>query len=202
MKYQAEALDYAYDALEPFIDKLTMEIHHDKHYAGYVDKLNTALEKYEHLQSQPIVELLKNLNDLPAEICRPVKNNGGGSANHALFWKLLKKDVPVGGEIAKALAEKFGGFEEFQKQFTDASARLFGSGWSWLILNDGELEIITTPNQDTPLSVGQDPILLLDLWEHAYYLKYQNRRPAYIENFFQVINWEQVDKYYREAKNQ
>src|SRR3989344_3586931 len=128
MKYQAEALDYAYDALEPFIDKLTMEIHHDKHYAGYVDKLNTALEKYEHLQSQPIVELLKNLNDLPAEICRPVKNNGGGSANHALFWKLLKKDVPVGGEIAKALAEKLGVFEKSKKKSLTLLPNFSGAG--------------------------------------------------------------------------
>ena len=197
MKYQPEALDYAYDALEPFIDKQTMEIHHDKHYVAYIDKLNAALEKYEHLNNQPIVELLKNLNDLPEEIRTPVRNHGGGAANHAMFWKLLKKDVPVSGEIAKALDDKFGDFEGFKKQFTDASVKLFGSGWSWLVINNGELEIITTPNQDTPLSSGQNPILALDLWEHAYYLKYQNRRPEYIENFFKVINWDQVDEYYR-----
>jgi len=197
MKYQPEALDYAYDALEPFIDKQTMEIHHDKHYVAYIDKLNAALEKYEHLNNQPIVELLKNLNDLPEEIRTPVRNHGGGAANHAMFWKLLKKDVPVSGEIAKALDDKFGDFEGFKKQFTDASVKLFGSGWSWLVINNGELEIITTPNQDTPLSFGQNPILALDLWEHAYYLKYQNRRPEYIENFFKVINWDQVDEYYR-----
>ena len=202
MKYQAESLEYAYDALEPFIDKQTMTVHHDKHYVGYVDKLNAALEKYEHLQNQPLSELLRHLVDLPAEIRTPVRNNGGGAANHALFWKLLKKDMPVSGEIAQALTEEFGSFEEFKKQFTEISTKLFGSGWSWLVFDNGKLTITTTPNQDTPLSTGQIPILLLDLWEHAYYLKYQNRRPEYIENFFQVINWEQVNEYYREARGQ
>ena len=152
------------------------------------------------MQSQPITELLKNLNDLPEEIRTPVRNNGGGAANHGMFWKLLKKDTPVNGEIAQALAEQFGSFEEFKKQFTEVSTKLFGSGWSWLGFNDDKLTITTTPNQDTPLSTGQIPILLLDLWEHAYYLKYQNRRPEYIENFFQVINWEQVNEYYKEAR--
>ncbi|MDO8669369.1 MAG: superoxide dismutase [Candidatus Buchananbacteria bacterium] len=200
MKYTPEELPYSYDALEPFIDQKTMEIHHGKHYVGYVDKLNTALEKYEDLQNKPLEDLLKNLSDIPEEIRTAVRNSGGGALNHAMFWQVLKKDVPCAGEIAQGINDKFGSFEEFKKQFTDASLKLFGSGWSWLVKSGGDLEIITTPNQDTPISSGQSPILCLDIWEHAYYLKYQNRRPEYIEAFFKVINWEQVNEYYKNIK--
>ena len=187
MQYIPEELDYAYDALEPFIDQKTMEVHHDKHYVGYVDKLNLALEKYEDLQNKSIEDLLKNLNNLPEEIRTAVRNSGGGALNHAMFWKLLKKDSTVSGEIAQAIDEKFGSFEEFKKQFTDASVKLFGSGWCWLVVSSGQLEIVTTANQDNPISLGQIPILGLDIWEHAYYLKYQNRRPEYIENLWNII---------------
>lgn len=200
MKYTPEELAYGYDSLEPFIDQKTMEVHHDKHYVGYVDKLNSALEKYEDLQSKSIEDLLKDLNNIPEDIRMTVRNSGGGALNHTMFWKLLKKEVVLSGEIAKGIDDKFGSFEEFKKQFTDASVKLFGSGWSWLVISGGQLEIVTTPNQDTPISVGQTPILCLDLWEHAYYLKYQNRRPEYIEAFFNVINWEQVNDYYQNSK--
>lgn len=195
-----EELAYAYDALEPFIDQKTMEVHHDKHYVGYVDKLNIALEKYEDLQSKSVDDLLKDLNNLPEDVKTAVRNNGGGASNHAMFWKLLKTDSTLVGKIAQAIDEEFGSYEEFKKQFTEASVKLFGSGWAWLVLNNGKLEIITTPNQDSPLSSGKTPILCLDLWEHAYYLKYQNRRPEYIEAFFSVINWEQVNEYYKNNK--
>ncbi len=200
MKFTPEELAYGYDSLEPFIDQKTMAVHHDKHYVGYVDKLNTTLEKYENLQSQSIEELLKNLDGIPEDIKTAVKNSGGGALNHAMFWKLLKKEVAPSGEIAKSIDDKFGSLPEFKKQFTEASIKLFGSGWSWLVISGGQLEIVTTPNQDTPISSGQTPILCLDLWEHAYYLKYQNRRPEYIEAFFNVINWEQVNNYYQNSK--
>lgn len=200
MKYTPEELSYSYDALEPFIDQKTMEVHHDKHYVGYVDKLNIALEKYEDLQTKSIEDILSNLSDIPEEIRTAVRNSGGGALNHAMFWKLLRKDVAISGEIAQAIDAKFGSYEEFKKQFTDASVKLFGSGWSWLVVDNGNLEIITTANQDTPLSAGKTPILCLDLWEHAYYLKYQSRRPEYIEAFFNVINWQQVNEYYLNSK--
>lgn len=200
MKYTAEDLAYGYDALEPFIDQKTMEVHHDKHYVGYVDKLNAALEGHEDLQSKSLEDLLKNLNDVPESIRTAVRNSGGGALNHAMFWKLLKTESAITGEIAEAINSRFGTFDDFKAQFTDASVKLFGSGWAWLVVANGQLEIVTTANQDTPISSGQMPILGLDLWEHAYYLKYQNRRPEYIEAFFHVINWEQVNEYYNNSK--
>jgi len=187
MKYTAEDLSYDYNALEPFIDQQTMEIHHDKHYVGYVDKLNAALEPHPDLQDKSLEDLLKNLNDIPDSIRSAVRNNGGGALNHAMFWQLLKKDVAISGDIATAIDERFGSLSEFKAQFTDATLKVFGSGWAWLVVANGQLEIVTTANQDTPISSGQMPILGLDVWEHAYYLKYQNRRPEYIASWWNVL---------------
>lgn len=201
MKHIVEDLAYDYDALEPFIDQKTMEVHHGKHYVGYVDKLNMSLEKYPELQEKSLADLLSNLNDLPEDIRTAVQNSGGGAINHAMFWKLLKKDIAIGGEISEAINNQFGSLEGFKQQFTEAALKIFGSGWTWLVVNNGQLEILNTPNQDTPLSIGKNPILGLDIWEHAYYLKYQNRRPEYVEAFFSVINWEQVNEYYLSYKS-
>lgn len=187
-------LDYAYDALEPFIDRRTMEIHHSKHHQGYVNKLNKALEKHPELQDKDVKELLKDIADIPADIRIAVNNSGGGHANHTLFWSILKKDVLITGEIKEAIEKDFSSFEHFKEDFTKAAASVFGSGWAWLVVHDGHLEIMTTPNQDSPLSEGKIPILGIDVWEHAYYLKYQNKRPEYIEAFFNVINWDQVNE--------
>jgi Fe-Mn family superoxide dismutase len=193
-------LPYAYDALEPYIDARTMEIHHTKHHQTYIDKLNAALEGQAGLQSKTAEELLRSLDSVPEAIRTAVRNHGGGHANHSFFWPLLKKGVKPGGAVAEALAARFGGLEGFKKEFANAAALLFGSGWAWLVRHQGRLEIVTTPNQDSPLSRGQTPILGLDVWEHAYYLKYQNRRPDYIQAFFEVIDWEQVEANYHAAR--
>ncbi len=199
MKHKLPELGYMYGALEPFFDKETMEIHHTKHHQGYVDKLNAALEG-SGLEDKGVEELLKDLDSIPEEIRMAVRNNGGGHWNHSFLWPLLKKDVEFSGEIKEAVERKFGGLEGFKEVFTNAAMTRFGSGWAWLVLNNGELEIMSTPNQDTPLSEGKIPILGLDVWEHAYYLKYQNKRNDYIEAFFKLINWEQVNKNYEERK--
>ena len=191
------SLPYAYDALEPYIDARTMEIHHTKHHQGYVDKLNAALEKYPEWQSRSVAELLQQINTVPEDIRVAVRNNGGGHANHTLFWTLLKKDPPSLGEaggIAEAITSTFGSFEKFKAEVSQAAATRFGSGWAWLVVSGGKLEIMSTANQDSPLSEGKAPVLGLDVWEHAYYLKYQNRRPEYVEAFFNVINWERVNE--------
>lgn len=193
-------LPYAYDALEPYIDARTMEIHHTKHHQTYIDKLNAALEGQAGLQSKTAEELLRSLDSVPEAIRTAVRNHGGGHANHSFFWPLLKKGVKPGGAVAEALAARFGGLEGFKKEFANAAALLFGSGWAWLVRHQGRLEIVTTPNQDSPLSRGQTPILGLDVWEHAYYLKYQNRRPDYIQAFFEVIDWGQVEANYHAAR--
>jgi len=194
MKHQLPILNYGYDSLEPFIDARTMEIHHKKHHQAYVDKLNLALEKYPEFQKLSVEELIKNLNKIPEDIRVAVKNNGGGHFNHSIFWKILKKDVKISGKILLDINKFFGSFENFRKEFTDSALKLFGSGWTWLVLNNKRLEIINTANQDNPLSDKKIPILCLDLWEHAYYLKYQNRRSEYIDAFFNIINWEEVNK--------
>jgi Fe-Mn family superoxide dismutase len=185
MIHKLPALPYAYNALEPYIDEQTMKIHHTKHHQTYVDKLNAALEGYDDLQKKSVEELIKDLNSIPEKI---------------FFWPLLWKEVDFGGEVGNAVKAKFGDYDTFKEKFSDAAALLFGSGWTWLVLNNGELEITTTPNQDSPLSQGQIPILGLDVWEHAYYLKYQNRRPEYITAFFNVINWEKVNENFNTAK--
>jgi Fe-Mn family superoxide dismutase len=200
MTHTLPQLPYAYDALEPYIDARTMEIHHTKHHQTYIDKLNTALSDFPDLQQESAEGLLKNLNAVPEQIRTAVRNHGGGHANHSFFWPLLKKDVSFSGEVADAVKESFGGYEQFNQEFSNAATLLFGSGWAWLALDGGKLEIVTTANQDSPLSQGKTPILGLDVWEHAYYLKYQNRRPEYIEAFFNVIDWERVNENLRNAR--
>lgn len=194
-------LPYAHDALEPFIDGKTMEIHHDKHHRAYVDKLNKALEKYPKLQKNSAEDLIKSLEVIPEDIRAAVRNNGGGHVNHSFFWPLLKKGTEPMGELLKAINKKFKGFDLFKEEFSARALTVFGSGWCWLVLNEkGELEIMTTPNQDSPITHGKTPILGIDVWEHAYYLKYQNRRQEYITSFWNVINWQQANDNFIKAK--
>ncbi|HHV33496.1 MAG TPA: superoxide dismutase [Acholeplasma sp.] len=197
MKYTLPKLGYAYDALEPAIDARTMEIHHTKHHNGYVNNLNAALEKHPEF-NLPLNEMLLDLNKVPEDIRTAVRNNGGGHYNHTMFWEIL---TPGGankpsGKLLEAINKAFGSYENFKKLFASAAATRFGSGWAWLLKTDKGLVITSTPNQDTPLSEGK-PILALDVWEHAYYLKYQNRRPEYIDAFFSVINWDKVNELYK-----
>ncbi|MBM7542396.1 superoxide dismutase [Amphibacillus cookii] len=201
-KFELPELPYAYDALEPHIDKETMNIHHTKHHNTYVTKLNAALEGYSELQTLTVEELLNDLSKLPADIRTAVRNNGGGHANHSLFWTLLSPNGGgnPSGELADAITAKFGDFESFKEEFAAAATGRFGSGWAWLVINNGELEITSTPNQDTPISEGKTPILGLDVWEHAYYLKYQNKRPDYISAFWNVVDWNKVAELYTKAK--
>lgn len=202
MAYELPQLPYAYDALEPHIDKETMNIHHTKHHNTYVTNLNKAVEGHSDLASKSVEELISNLDAVPESIRTAVRNNGGGHANHSLFWKLLSPEGggEPSGELKSAIESKFGSFDQFKEQFEAAGAGRFGSGWAWLAVNNGELEIISTPNQDSPLMEGKKPILGLDVWEHAYYLKYQNRRPDYMKAFWNVVNWSEVEKLYNEAK--
>lgn len=200
MPFKLPELPYLCDALEPYIDKETMEIHHSKHHKAYTDKFNAALEGHDELKAKTPEEIIANLNSIPESIRKAVRNNGGGYLNHSFFWPLMKKDVKISGSIAEAIDAKFGSFEKFKETFSQSAATLFGSGWAWLVVNSGELEIMTTPNQDSPLTQGMRPILTLDVWEHAYYLKYQNRRPEYIQAFFNVINWEKVNELFENAK--
>jgi len=202
MAFELPQLPYAVDALEPHIDKETMNIHHTKHHNTYVTNLNAAIEGNEELQSKSIEELVANLDAVPEAIRTAVRNNGGGHANHSLFWTILTPNgsgAPA-GELADAIAAKFGSFDAFKEEFAKAAATRFGSGWAWLVVNNGELEVTSTPNQDSPLSEGKTPILGLDVWEHAYYLNYQNRRPDYIGAFWNVVNWDEVAKRYTAAK--
>ncbi|RME23837.1 MAG: superoxide dismutase [Candidatus Zixiibacteriota bacterium] len=200
MPHTLPELGYAYDALEPYIDARTMEIHYTKHHQGYVNKLNAALEGHADLAGKSVEELIAGLNSIPEAIRTAVRNNGGGHLNHSFFWPLLKKDVPFAGDVAEAIKSQFGGFDQFKEKFSAAAAGRFGSGWAWLVLDGGQLAIMSTPNQDSPLTEGKKPIIGLDVWEHAYYLKYQNRRPEYIEAFFNIINWEKANEHYLAAK--
>ena len=202
MAFKLPELPYAYDALEPHIDKETMTIHHTKHHNTYVTNLNKAIEGVSALEDQSIEELVANLNSVPENIRTAVRNNGGGHANHSLFWTLLSPNgggAPT-GELPDAIEKELGGFEKFKSDFAAAAAGRFGSGWAWLVVNNGKLEITSTPNQDSPLTEGKTPILGLDVWEHAYYLNYQNRRPDYISAFWNVVNWDEVARLYSEAK--
>jgi Fe-Mn family superoxide dismutase len=202
MSFKLPQLPYAYDALEPHIDKETMNIHHTKHHNTYVTNLNNALEGQEGLLSKTVEEVVSNLEAVPEAIRTAVRNNGGGHANHSLFWSILSPNgggEPT-GELANAINEKFGSLAAFKDEFTKAATTRFGSGWAWLAVNNGQLEVTSTPNQDTPLMEGKTPILGLDVWEHAYYLKYQNRRPEYINSFWNVVNWDEVSKRYSAAK--
>jgi Fe-Mn family superoxide dismutase len=200
MSHTLPKLDYAYDALEPYIDARTMEIHHTKHHQTYIDKLNAALKGNDALETVGVEKLIRDLTAVPDAIRTAVRNHGGGHANHSFFWPTLKKGVKAGGPAVDAITKKFGSFDKFKEAFSNAAALLFGSGWGWLAVSSGELEIVTTPNQDSPISQGKIPILGIDVWEHAYYLKYQNRRPEYIAAFFEVINWEKINEHYRAAR--
>jgi Fe-Mn family superoxide dismutase len=199
MIHKLPALPYAYNALEPYIDEQTMQIHHTKHHQTYVDKLKAALEGHDQLQKKSVEDLIKNLDSIPEKIRTAVRNHGGGHANHSFFWPLLWKNVDFGGEIAAAIKSKFGDYDTFKEKFSNAAALLFGSGWTWLVWSNNELQIVTTANQDSPLSQGKTPVLGIDVWEHAYYLKYQNRRPEYVSAFFNVINWDTVNDYFKAA---
>ena len=196
MTYKLPELPYAYDALEPHFDKETMSIHHTKHHNAYVTNLNIALEGNEELLNKSIEDLIANLEAVPESKRTAVRNNGGGHANHSLFWELLSAEGGgnPSGALAEAIDNKFGSFETFKEEFAKAGATRFGSGWAWLVLNGGELEIMSTPNQDSPIMEGKTPLLGLDVWEHAYYLNYQNRRPDYISAFWNVVNWDEVAK--------
>jgi Fe-Mn family superoxide dismutase len=194
MKFEIPILGYKYNSLEPYIDEQTMKLHHDKHYQNYTDKLNAVLEKHPELKFENGEEILMNLDIIPADIRTAVKNNCGGYVNHKFFWEILKKSIPLAGKIKVAIEKTFGSFDAFQENFTNASLNLFGSGWVWLVLNNKNLEIISTLNQDSPISNGKIPLLVIDLWEHAYYLKYQNRRADYVNAFFNVINWDKVNE--------
>lgn len=201
--FKLPPLGYAVDALEPYIDAQTMTIHHDKHHAAYVANLNAAVANQPALADKSVEELLTTLATLPEAVRTKIRNQGGGHANHTFFWTSLKKNPngkPV-GELATALDKELGGFDTFKKSFTTAATSVFGSGWAWLVLKDGKLAIESLPNQDTPLSTGQTPLLALDVWEHAYYLKYQNRRPEYIAAFFNVIDWDAINDRYKTAKS-
>lgn len=202
MPFELPELPYSYDALEPHIDARTMEIHHAKHHQTYVDKLNAALKDEPELAEESIEVLLADLEAIPEKIRTAVRNHGGGHANHSLFWTIMGGSAggEPSGELQKAIEKAFGDFTAFQKQFTDAAAGQFGSGWAWVIIDDEKLKIMTTPNQDSPLSSGHMPILGLDVWEHAYYLKYQNKRPDYISAWWNIVNWEEVQRLYEEAK--
>ncbi|MEP7009328.1 MAG: superoxide dismutase [Acidobacteriota bacterium] len=188
------SLPYAFDALEPHIDAKTMEIHHDKHHATYVAKLNAALEGHADLAAKPLEDLLRGIDSLPESLRGPVKNHGGGHANHTLFWEIMGPHAggAPSGKLAEAIDRDFGSFAAFQEKLTNAAANQFGSGWGWLVASGGKLEVVARPNQDSPLMEGKTPLLGVDVWEHAYYLQYQNRRPDYLSAWWNVINWAAV----------
>ncbi len=205
MAYELAPLPYDYAALEPFIDEATMKLHHDKHHATYVTNLNAAIEKHPDLAKHTPDDLIKNLNSIPEDIRGVVRNSGGGHVNHTMFWAIMKPNgggEPT-GKIAEQIAKDFGSFEDFKKLFNETTAKQFGSGWGWLVFEgkagDGKLKIVTTPNQDNPLATGLYPILGNDVWEHAYYLKYNNRRPEYLAAWWNVVNWDEINKRFDEA---
>nr|WP_321293596.1 superoxide dismutase [uncultured Trichococcus sp.] len=196
MAFTLPALPYAYDALTPYIDEETMHLHHEKHHNAYITNVNAALEKHPELADKTIEELLADLNSIPEDIRTAVRNNGGGHANHSLFWTVLAPNA--GGEptgvVKDGIEEAFGSFDAMKEKFSAAAAGRFGSGWAWLVVSDGKLEITSTPNQDSPISEGKTPILGLDVWEHAYYLNYKNVRPEYIKAFWNLVNWDEVNR--------
>lgn len=200
MTYTLPDLEYDYDALEPYIDEATMRVHHDKHHKAYMEKFVSAIQGTSLYGMAPD-EILKDLAKIPKEIKPAVVNNGGGYVNHSLFWKIMGPGAggTPKGKLANAINEKFGSFDKFKEEFSNAAATQFGSGWAWLVVEDEGLAVLKTSNQDTPLSQGRTPILALDVWEHAYYLKYQNKRPEYIENFWKVVKWKHVEKLYDAA---
>ena len=204
MAYTVPALPYAFEALEPHIDARTMEIHHDKHHAAYVNNLNNALKDHPELAAKPVNELIADLSSVPEAIRTAVRNNGGGHSNHTFFWEIMgpgKGGAPV-GTLAEAITKTFGSFDEFKAKFEAAGVGRFGSGFVWLIVNkQGALEIVSTPNQDSPIMDGNKPVLANDVWEHAYYLHYQNRRPDYLKAWWNVVNWDHAEQNYRTAQD-
>ncbi|MCG8348333.1 MAG: superoxide dismutase [Chloroflexales bacterium] len=204
MAFELPPLPYPFNALEPHIDAQTMEIHHDRHHAAYVNNLNKALEGHADWSSKSVESILAHINEVPEGIRTAVNNNGGGHANHTLFWQLMSPNgggEPTGA-LAQAIASEFGSFASFKEKFSAAAAGRFGSGWAWLVVDaNGKLAVMSTPNQDSPISQGLTPILGLDVWEHAYYLKYQNKRPDYVSAWWNVINWAKVDELYTQAKS-
>jgi Fe-Mn family superoxide dismutase len=199
--HELPPLPYAFDALEPHIDARTMEIHHDKHHAGYVTKLNGALEGHDDLAAKSVEELLRGIEQVPESIRTAVRNNGGGHANHSLFWTVMGPNAggEPSGELATAIDGAFGSFDSFKERLSDAAGGQFGSGWGWLVLDGGKLDVIARPNQDSPLMEGKTPILGVDVWEHAYYLKYQNQRPEYLKAWWNVVDWSAVARRFRDA---
>ena len=201
MAFELPPLPYDYAALEPTIDAETMKLHHDKHHQAYVNALNGAVEKHPELGKKTAEELIKDLNSIPEDVRAVVRNNGGGHVNHSMFWTIMK---PGGGgppteKIGDAITRDFGSFDDFKKLFNETTAKQFGSGWGWLISDAGKLKVVTTPNQDNPITQGHFPILGNDIWEHAYYLKYNNRRPDYLAAWWNVVNWDQVNKRFEQA---
>jgi Fe-Mn family superoxide dismutase len=197
-------LPYNYDALEPHIDAETMKIHHDRHHQAYVTNLNNALKGHEDLLSKSIEDLVRNLKDIDEKIRTAVRNNGGGHLNHSMFWKIMgpKKGGQPSGALAKAIDDAFGSFDKFQQQLSTAAITRFGSGWGWLVVDKGKLKVLSTANQDNPITDGQTPILGIDVWEHAYYLKYQNKRPDYVKAWWNVVNWDDVAERYGQASKE
>jgi Fe-Mn family superoxide dismutase len=202
MSFELPKLSYAYDALEPYIDARTMEIHHSKHHAAYTNNLNAALDKHPELKGKAIEQILADLAKVPEDIRTAVRNHGGGYFNHNVFWSIMgpKGGGEPTGPLADAIQSAFGGFAAFKEKFSAAAASQFGSGWAWLAVKDGALVVLTMPNQDSPVSQGMTPVLTIDVWEHAYYLKYQNRRPEYIENWWHTINWNEASRRFESAK--
>lgn len=204
MPHTLPALNYAFDALEPHIDAKTMEIHHGKHHQTYVDKLNEALAKHPELESKSLEELVADLDMIPEDIRTAVRNHGGGHLNHSMFWEMIGPSASSGGQpsgkLMDAIKEAFGDFAKFQEQFAAAAAGRFGSGWAWLVSDNGKLSIMSTANQDNPITEGKTPILGIDVWEHAYYLKYQNKRADYVKAFWQVVNWKEIEQSFAEVQ--
>ena len=202
MTYKLPDLPYAYDALEPHIDEETMKLHHDKHHNSYVEGVNKAIEGHEDLQKLSIEELVAKLDEVPEDIRTAVRNSGGGHANHSLFWEIMSPNgggEPTGA-LADAIKDAFGSFDDFKAEIKTAGTGQFGSGWAWLVVDNGELKVTKTANQDSPLTDGKTPIFGVDVWEHAYYLNYQNKRPAYLDAFWNIVNWDEVAKRYEAAK--
>ena len=204
MAFELPPLPYDYNALEPYIDEQTMHLHHDKHHQAYVNNVNAALQGLPQFENMSVEDLMRHINEVPENVRTAVRNNGGGHANHSMFWQIMKPNgggEPT-GELAQAINSKFGSFDQFKAAFNDAGAKRFGSGWAWLVMDQsGNLSVISTANQDSPLMDGQFPIMGNDVWEHAYYLKYQNRRPEYLAAWWNVVNWDEVAKRYQQAKS-
>ncbi|HEX6481834.1 MAG TPA: superoxide dismutase [Ktedonobacteraceae bacterium] len=203
MAYEVPPLPYDYNALEPYIDTQTMQLHHDKHHAAYVSNLNAAIQNAPQFASLPIEQLIQRLNEVPDNIRTAVRNNGGGHLNHSMFWQIMSPNGggQPGGDLASAINSTFGSFDQFKAAFNDAGVKRFGSGWAWLVLDpSGKLVVTSTANQDSPLTDGSFPIMGNDVWEHAYYLKYQNRRPDYLNAWWNVVNWNEIEKRYQQAK--